>query len=185
MLHLLPLLWSRDWQHATYCCSFTVCPGIFIPAVSLLYSPSCWNTPARELLESFMQCNTFPRVETTCIFYRVCYVPVLQYSLPTLCLRHASPVCSVRASESLAPGISSTQSRKSSKGGSFGSLRNISEQTIFTCLYCKAGLKHTEEAQSESSMLWLVLNLNKGIIPKLRINFIERHIYWKINYSVK
>lgn len=84
MLYLLSPLWSRDWQHTTYCCSFMVCPGTFIPAISLLYSPSRWNSPARELLESFMQCITFPRVNPTCIFYGVCYEPVLQHWLLAL-----------------------------------------------------------------------------------------------------
>lgn len=90
----------HDWQHTTYCCSFTVCPGIFIPAVSLLYSPSRWNSPARELLESFMQCIIFPRVKATSVFYRVCYAPLLQEALPPLCLRRASPACSLMASVS-------------------------------------------------------------------------------------
>ena len=35
------------------------------------------------------------------------FVPVLQHSLPTLCVRHTSPVCSATASESLTPGPSS------------------------------------------------------------------------------
>lgn len=158
MLHLLSLLWSREWQRTTYCCSFTVCPGIFIPAISLLYSPSRWNTPARELLESFMQCITFPRVKTTstCVFYRVCYVPVLRYSLPAPWLRHAksSLFCdSIRVSRSR------TQSLKSSKEGSFGCHLWILASEPFSCLYCKGGWKHTEEAQSESSTLWLVFNL--------------------------
>lgn len=84
MLYLLSPLWSRDWQHTTYCCSFMVCPGTFIPAISLLYSPLRWNSPARELLESFMQCITFPRVNPTCVFYGVCYEPVLQHWLLAL-----------------------------------------------------------------------------------------------------
>lgn len=164
MLHLLSLLWSWDWQHTTYCCSFIVCPGIFISAVSLLYSPSHWNTPARELLEYFIWCITFPQVKPTCVFYRVCYVPVLHT------LRHASPVCPATALEPLAPSLSFIQSLKSNKEASFGCRLWTLVNKQFSLVYTASQDGNTLRKTSQSWILRLVLVLYKCIESQARKN---------------